>query len=176
MNFSLISKRKWLLVSIFFSSLLGIFLVFGWLNPLFAQQSPACSKPIECFTLGQQRLQQAQSEVRQQKLDLQEKLKELEKLKSQITDLQNQLSSVSNTVNSVSSTANQAVSKVDSLQSGIQNGSVIAQKALMLKARDDNHWMRHKGVDSQNFDSYGLWRNDDKWFNLIKVGKTGDLP
>lgn len=68
------------------------------------------------------------------------------------------------------------ISQLNSLQSGIQDGSIIAAKAVMLRARDDNHWMRHKGIDSQNQDCYGLWRTDDKWFNLIQVAATGDLP
>lgn len=73
-------------------------------------------------------------------------------------------------------TANSSLSGLSSLQSGIQDGSVIAAKAVMLRARNDNHWMRHKGVDSQNQDCYGLWRTDDRWFNLIQVAATGDLP
>ena len=74
------------------------------------------------------------------------------------------------------STANSSLSGLSSLQSGIQDGSIIAAKAVMLRARNDSHWMRHKGVDTQNQDCYGLWRTDDKWFNLIQVAATGPLP
>ncbi|QLE53444.1 hypothetical protein FD724_36660 (plasmid) [Nostoc sp. C057] len=69
------------------------------------------------------------------------------------------------------------IAQIESLQSGIQDGSIIAAKAVMLRARDDNHWMRHKGLDAENQDCYGLWRQgDDKWFNLIQVAATGNLP
>jgi hypothetical protein len=71
---------------------------------------------------------------------------------------------------------NSLISQVNSLQSGIQDGSIIAAKAVMLKARDNNHWMKHKGVDSENQDCYGLWRGDNTWYNLIQVAATGELP
>ena len=108
MIFALKSKSKWFWAIVLFGSILGFLLVFNSSNPLKAQPVSACSKPIECFTLGQQRLQQAQNEVSQYKSELQKKLNELEQLKSQISALQSQSSSVSNTANQAVGLANQA--------------------------------------------------------------------
>ncbi len=77
--------------------------------------------------------------------------------------------------NTAQGTANQAVSGVSSLQSGIQNGSVVAQRALMLRARDDNHWLRFNKVDKSGNDVFRLWRIDDQWFSTIRVQAADQL-
>jgi len=52
---------------------------------------------------------------------------------------------------------------------GIENGSIIAQKAIMLRTRDNSHWLRWRTVDNKNHDVLELWRTDDKWFSTIRV-------
>jgi hypothetical protein len=87
-----------------------------------------------------------------------------------------------NRANNAQDTANTARSEISSAVNGIQNGSIVAykatisQKALMLRARNNNHWLVCNGIDSKNFDCFGLWTTDNKWYNLIRVGATGDLP
>ena len=57
---------------------------------------------------------------------------------------------------------------VTALQKNIEKGTVIAQKAEMLKARDGSHWMRFREVNGANQDTFMLWRTDNKWFPLIR--------
>jgi hypothetical protein len=97
---------------------------------------------------------------------LQENQREIQSLRDHISILEQQLTN----------TNDNAINSINSLQNDIQNGSIIVQKAVMLQARDTDHWMRFKGVDSHNYDAYGLYRTDGQWFNLIQVGATGDLP
>ena len=56
------------------------------------------------------------------------------------------------------------------LKSDIENGNVIAQKALMLRARNNNHWMKFKETDSNGNDFFSMFRTDGNWFDRIKVG------
>ena len=95
---------------------------------------------------------------------------------------QNTANDAVNRANNAQGTADTARSEVSSAINGIQNGSIIAhkatiaQKALMLRARDNNHWLRCQGTDSGNRDCFGLWTTDNIWHNLILVGSTGNLP
>ncbi|NEO46956.1 MAG: DUF342 domain-containing protein [Moorea sp. SIO4A3] len=69
----------------------------------------------------------------------------------------------------------QIISSISSLKNEIETGSIIAQKAAMLQARDENHWMRFNRVDSSNHDLFELWRNDNKWFSTIRVQASDKL-
>jgi hypothetical protein len=42
-----------------------------------------------------------------------------------------------------------------------------AERALMLRARDDAHWMRFRYVDSSNRDVFELWRVDNTWHSTV---------
>jgi len=92
-----------------------------------------------------------------------------------LSQMQTQLSQLQNQINAVDT-------RLSSLQTGVENGSIIvqkavfAQKALMLRARNNYHWLRCNGTDSGNFDCFGLWTTDNKWYPLIRVAATGDLP
>lgn len=107
---------------------------------------------------------------------------QIDDLSKAVQQAQGAAEAAQNLANSAQNTGNQAISAIGSLQQGIQNGSIIAQKAvvsqkaLMLRARNDNHWLRCNGTDSTNHDCFGLWTTDNKWFNLIRVGATGALP
>jgi hypothetical protein len=107
---------------------------------------------------------------------------QLDDLSAAVQKAQQTAEAAQNSANNAQNTGNQAISAIGSLQQGIQNGSIIAQKAvvsqkaLMLRARNDNHWLRCNGTDSANHDCFGLWTTDNKWYNLIRVGATGALP
>jgi hypothetical protein len=44
-----------------------------------------------------------------------------------------------------------------------------SDKARMLRARDDGHFMRCSHVTPENRDAFQLWRTDGEWFALIEV-------
>ncbi len=45
-----------------------------------------------------------------------------------------------------------------------------AEWANMVRARDENHFFRFSGVDSNNRDTFQLWNKNGAWYNLIQVG------
>ena len=68
---------------------------------------------------------------------------------------------------------------VAKLTDDIKDGTVVAQKSIMLKARDDNHWLKHHSVDQFNKDIFQLFRaSDAQWFRLITVNSSDyfDVP
>lgn len=74
--------------------------------------------------------------------------------------------------------ANTACFKIEAVKSGIENGSIVAQKALMLRARDDNHWMRFKYVkEAKNveYDTFLVWKGDNTWQHTVRVGAADKL-
>ena len=67
-------------------------------------------------------------------------------------------------------TVNAAFAEIKSVKAGIENGSIVAQKALMLQGKDDNHWMRFCKLDSINHHCFQVWKVDDNtWHNDIRV-------
>ncbi|WP_295400317.1 hypothetical protein [uncultured Thiocystis sp.] len=62
--------------------------------------------------------------------------------------------------------------ELSTLKTGLANGTVavkMAERAKMLRARDDNHWMRFHGL-ALNYDTFQLWREpDNQWFKTIQV-------
>jgi hypothetical protein len=65
--------------------------------------------------------------------------------------------------------------RLEGLQSGIRNGSIVVQKAEMLQARDNWHWMRWKTTDAMNRDIFELWRGDDTWHSTITTNATQNI-
>ncbi len=66
-----------------------------------------------------------------------------------------------------------AISSSTKLKSDIKNGNIIAQKAVMLQARNNKHWMKFKETVHGNDDFFSLIRTTDgKWFNNIKVSTS----
>jgi hypothetical protein len=72
-------------------------------------------------------------------------------------------------------TAGRAVSAGSADSAARAGEAEWANKARMLQARNDGHFMRFYGVDSINRDTFGLWRVDDVWFEeLIRVSAAYD--
>ncbi|HEY9780967.1 MAG TPA: hypothetical protein V6D09_12620 [Leptolyngbyaceae cyanobacterium] len=59
--------------------------------------------------------------------------------------------------------------EIESMKVGIENGSIVAQKALMLRGKDDEHWMIFSRLDSVNHHCFQIWRNDNTWHDDIRV-------
>ena len=48
----------------------------------------------------------------------------------------------------------------------------------MLRARDDNHWMRFKYVkEAKNvkYDTFLVWKGDNTWQHTVRVGAADKL-
>ena len=92
-----------------------------------------------------------------------------------ITAAQNTANSAVTAAGNAQNTANSGLSGLSSLQSGIQDGSIIAAKAVMLRARNDDHWMRFNTLDASNHDVFMLWRTDNTFHPTIRVQASDKL-
>ena len=91
---------------------------------------------------------------------------------TELQSLQAELQATKEYLTTAQQTAAQACTEIESLQSGIKNGTIVAQKALMLRGRDDNHWMKFNFVD-KGIDVFELWTShDNQWHNAIKIGRS----
>jgi methyl-accepting chemotaxis protein len=100
---------------------------------------------------------------------------QIDTLNLTVNQAQNTANDAVNRANNAQNTANSGISGISSLQSGIQDGSVVALKASMLRARDDNHWMRFNTVDASNHDVFMLWRTDNTFHPTIRVQASDKL-
>ena len=94
---------------------------------------------------------------------------QIQQLKEELNKTKNELTATKKALES------QIRATIASLKNEIETGSIIAQKAAMLQARDENHWMRFHRVDSSNHDLFELWRLDNKWFSTIRVQASAHL-
>ncbi|MGB7416776.1 MAG: hypothetical protein WA902_21445 [Thermosynechococcaceae cyanobacterium] len=118
----------------------------------------------------------ARSKELDEKIEVfQTKLDQIDDLDLEVKNVKDSATSAIGSANSAQATANQAIADTASLRSDVQNGSVVAQKALMLQARDSNHWMRFHKVDASNHDLFELWRTDNTWHPTIRVQASDKL-
>ncbi|MBD1929970.1 hypothetical protein H6F74_27635 [Trichocoleus sp. FACHB-90] len=119
-------------------------------------------------------LQAAQTEIQTLKAELKATKAELqannENLENIVAKSQKAAKSVHSKTNAAQDTANAAFAEIKSVKVGIENGEIVAQKALMLQGMDDNHWMRFCKLDSINHHCFQVWKADDNtWHNDIRV-------
>lgn len=62
-----------------------------------------------------------------------------------------------------------AASMVAQLRNEITDGSIVAEKAAMLRARDNNHWLRFERTTSRNDDHFSMYRTDGARYHHISV-------
>lgn len=114
----------------------------------------------------QSQFQACQKELQETKAKL-----EATKTELQATDKQHEdkITEAKEIADIAYSEAKAADSKVESVKNEIENGTIVAQKALMLRGRDENYWMRFHSVDSVNHDIFQIWKIDDTWYDTIRV-------
>ncbi len=101
------------------------------------------------------------------KAELEATKQELQETKA---ELQKTRQHVENLVTKAQVKADSAVLKIESVQAGIETGSIVAQKALMLQGKDDKHWMRFHNLDGVNHHCFQVWRSDNNtWHDDIRV-------
>lgn len=93
----------------------------------------------------------------------------VERLKTLLTEAQKSTDSAHSKAKTAQDTANTIHSEIKSVKSGIENGEIVAQKALMLRGKDDLHWMNFHMVDSVNHHWFQIWRSDNTWHDNIRI-------
>jgi chromosome segregation ATPase len=98
---------------------------------------------------------------------------EIEKLKAELHHTQRQLQESQQRWESQATqskeTANLLTAKIESVKTEIENGSIIAKKALMLQGRDIHHWMRFYKLDGVKHHCFQIWKGDNTWDSTIRV-------
>ncbi len=62
---------------------------------------------------------------------------------------------------------------LNDLRAGIVDGAIVAQKAMMLQARNSDHLIRFSHVDAKNHDVFRMWRDDNTWHDTLSVQHAG---
>lgn len=93
----------------------------------------------------------------------------VERLKNLLTEAQKSTDLAYSKAKTAQDTANTIHSEIKSIKTGIESGKIVAQKALMLRGKDDLHWMKFHMVDSVNHHWFQIWRNDNTWHDDIRI-------
>ena len=129
-------------------------------------------RAIEELKSTREELQTELEAVRELKASHETLKAELEATKAELQDTKQRLEKLAS---KAQATADSAASKIESVKAGIENGSIVAQKALMLKARDDKHWMRFKYLKDDKYDTFLVWKENDIWYHTVRVGGADKL-
>jgi len=121
-----------------------------------------------------QELQETKAELQNTRRDVENlvskaQVKAEQELQETKAELQKTRRDVENLVTKAEAKADSAVLKIESVQAGIETGSIVAQKALMLQGKDDQHWMRFHNLDGVNHHCFQVWRSDNTWHDDIRV-------
>ncbi len=115
-------------------------------------------------------LQATKAELQDTKAELQATNERLENL---VTEAKKTASSACSEAKVAQDTANTTRSEIRFLKDGIKNGAIVAQKALMLRGRDEKHWIRFKyikQVKGNKYDTFLIGKNDDNtWHHVVRV-------
>jgi hypothetical protein len=114
--------------------------------------------------------------------ELQEKTNDISRLNQEIEAsrkaLQNtssELEKVKIRLDTTTEIANTSRSEISLLRQGLEQGSIVVQKAIMLQARNSDHWMRFSKTNNTNHDVFELWRTDNQWLPNICVEAANRL-
>jgi hypothetical protein len=90
----------------------------------------------------------------------------LKNLKQEVKNLRKESEQTQQKLESLDTKTDQ---KIKDIKKGIESGSIVAQKALMLKGKDNEHWIKFRKLDGANHHCLQVWRNDNTWHDDIKV-------
>ncbi|MDJ0795799.1 MAG: hypothetical protein QNJ51_03005 [Calothrix sp. MO_167.B12] len=132
--------------------------------------------------------EKAIAELRDTQQELQAELEELRKFKQNYVQLAEKLESTTQELQAVKAelenikTNSQQTNKqieevehqnqqnIDAVKTGIENGSIVAQKAVMLRGVDNEHWMGFCKLDAVNHHCLRVWKSSDNtWHDDIRV-------
>lgn len=114
-------------------------------------------------------LETTKEELQRTKAELHDTNQRLEKLENIVSETQEIANSARSEAKAAQDTANTTHSEVESVKNGIKSGTIVAQRAIMLQGKDDQHWMRFRKLDSVNHHCFQIWKSDDTWHDDIRV-------
>ena len=116
-------------------------------------------------------IQNSQRELETTKAELQTTNERYENLVTEVTKAKQIAEYAYVKSNEAETTAKSANSEIESVKAGIEDGTIIAHKALMLQGKDDQHWMRFRELDSIYNHCFQVWKSkDDTWHKISGLG------
>ncbi|WP_414621692.1 hypothetical protein [Calothrix sp. CCY 0018] len=116
--------------------------------------------------------EKAIEELRSTQEELQKELEIIKEIQAENFSLKAELK---NTKQRLEELENNTEQKIQQVKDGIKNGSIVAKKAVMLRARDDKHWMEFKYLKSGKYDTFLVHTTDDTWYHSVRVGAADKL-
>ncbi len=128
----------------------------------------AISQMMDKLAILERELQEKTNEISRINQELEESRKALQNTSSELEKVKIHL-------DTTTGIANTTRSEISVLRQGLEQGSIVVQKAIMLQARNSDHWMRFNRTNTTNHDVFELWRTDNQWFPLICVEAANRL-
>ncbi len=123
--------------------------------------------------------EKAIEELKRTQVDLQIELENIKTLQADNASLKAELKStqkeLQNTKQRLEELENNTEQKIQDVQNGIADGSIVAKKAIMLRARDDEHWMQFKYLKNEKYDTFLVRNGDGTWYHSVRVGAADKL-
>ena len=92
---------------------------------------------------------------------------ELQAVKTELGDIKAESQQVNQKMESLE---HQNQQNIDAVKTEIENGSIVAKKAVMLRGVDDKHWIGFYRLDAVNHHCLGVWKSRNKtWHDDIRV-------
>ncbi|MFB2921139.1 GUN4 domain-containing protein [Aerosakkonema funiforme] len=93
-----------------------------------------------------------------------------ERLENMVTESKKIANSAASDANNAKETANRVGDEIKSIKSEIENGSIVAQKALTLKGKDSQNWLKFHKVDTYGYHCFQVWKSDNTWHRVSGIG------
>lgn len=120
-------------------------------------------------------LRELQNISAQTAADLQKTRGELAETRKELAEARGAVARAQQTADQGNATANGARDAVSAIRNGREAvpKAHFAERSLMLRERDDSHWLRVQTVDGDNRGRLMMWRVDGVWFDNVRVDACG---
>ena len=93
-----------------------------------------------------------------------------DRLEKMVTESKKIANSAASESNNAKEKANRVADEIKTIKSEIENGSIVAQKALTLKGKDSQHWLKFHKVDTYGYHCFQVWNSDNTWHRVSGIG------
>ena len=118
--------------------------------------------------------QNSQAELQDTKVELKTTNHHLESL---VERVHKKVDSAFSEAKIAQSLASKTSAEIEAVEARIKSGDTVAQKALMLKGEDDNHWMRFHYLKRDKYHrTFSIWNSDkNSWHKAVRVNAADKI-
>lgn len=111
--------------------------------------------------------QNTQAELHDTKVELKTTNQGLESL---VERVHKRVDSAVSEANTAQNMASKAIAEIEAVKAGIENGNIVAQKALMLRGEDSDHWMKFHYLKNKYYRTFSIWNSGkNSWSKAVRV-------